>query len=104
MDIAEIVGRQIRASRKAAKLKQAALAEAIGRSEDAVSQFERGKTLPSIETLIALSNALSVSVDHLLGREENDDLAQAVQILQKLDERTLKVSTNILRAIAEGSK
>ena len=110
MDIAKKIGGQIRKFRNAKKLTQAGLAEAVGRSVDAISQFERGKTLPSIETLIALSDTLNVTIDQLLGRPsdvkaasaERSDLKSAAEILATLDDKNLKISIKILHALAEG--
>lgn len=110
MDIAKKIGGQIRKFRNAKKLTQAGLAEAVGRSVDAISQFERGKTLPSLETLIALSDTLNVTVDQLLGRPsdintaatDKADFTSATAILSTLDDRNLKISIKILHALAEG--
>ena len=46
------------------------LAEKIGVSLDAVVQWENGDTEPPIKDLVAISEALDVSVDQLLGKAE----------------------------------
>lgn len=44
-----------------------ALGDAIGVSHTAILQFEKGITLPAVDTLVALANYFDVSVDYLLG-------------------------------------
>lgn len=48
-----------------------ALANAIGTSRPAVSQFANGVNLPSIEKLVAIAEHLDVSTDYLLGLSDN---------------------------------
>lgn len=60
-------GHRLREHREAAGLTQTELATAIGKHKDQVSQWERGIRTPSAESLVRLSGALGVSVDHLLG-------------------------------------
>ena len=55
--------------RKNKGLSQEELAEQLGVSRQAVSNWERGETLPDTKQLIALSNIYDVSVDELLGLE-----------------------------------
>lgn len=47
------------------------LAQRIGVSESAISQYENGKRQPGYETLIELSKIFDVSTDFLLGVEES---------------------------------
>lgn len=54
------VGLRIKAIRKEKFGSQAKLAEAIGRSLEAVSSIERGKSLPNFETLERLAKVLDV--------------------------------------------
>ena len=57
----------LRTLRQSAGLTQAALAEALGISDRAVSRWENGQALPDITLLPKLSLLLHVSVDALLG-------------------------------------
>ena len=41
-------------------------------SQEAISAYESGKALPSVETLIKLANFLNTSTDYLLGLTDND--------------------------------
>jgi transcriptional regulator with XRE-family HTH domain len=52
------------------KVTQKEVAEAIGISRPAISQFTNGFNLPSIDKLVALADYFNVSLDNLVGREE----------------------------------
>lgn len=55
--------------RKSRGMSQEVLAEKIGVSRQAVSKWETGEALPDYTKLIALADALEVSLDYLCGRE-----------------------------------
>jgi len=61
---------RLRATRKARGLSQADLAERTGLQPSAVSHFEMGRRVPSSSNLRKLADALSVTTDFLLGREQ----------------------------------
>lgn len=63
---------QLKSRRKALGLNQTALAEAVGVTPGAVSQWESGLTNPSLETLVKIAAVLNVTTDELLGRTPND--------------------------------
>lgn len=54
------IGARVQAARKRAKLSQEALAGAVGRTPESISNIERGKQLPNIETLSELARVLKV--------------------------------------------
>ncbi|MBQ8641341.1 MAG: helix-turn-helix transcriptional regulator [Clostridia bacterium] len=60
------IGRNIRKYRKEKKLSQEQLAEIIHVSQNYVGNMERGEKIPSLETLVAIADALGVSSDVLL--------------------------------------
>ena len=63
------IGANIMKARKAKGLTQMALADAMGISFQAVSNWERGQSCPDIAKLGELSQLLEVSIDELLGNE-----------------------------------
>ena len=63
------IGRTIARLRKDAGLTQMGLADAMGISFQAVSNWENGKSLPDLEMLALLSWALEVDVSTLLGEQ-----------------------------------
>ena len=54
------IGGQDKTLRKQSGLTQSELGEKIERTAEAISNVETGKSLPSLDTLIAMSEALSV--------------------------------------------
>lgn len=65
MDYVDL-GRRVRRQRSVLGWTQAQLAEHIGVSTSLVGHVERGSRKASLETLVALANALGVSLDYLL--------------------------------------
>ncbi len=61
-----MVGKNIKKFREEKKITQDALAEKLYVSRQAVSNWERGKTEPDIETLKKISEALEVSTEELI--------------------------------------
>ena len=66
------IGQRIKSAREALGYTQEKFAEKIDRSVQYVSDLERGKVGPSIQTLINICNALYVTTDYiLLGKTDN---------------------------------
>lgn len=61
-DIGKLLGARIHDLRKAAGLSQVQLALLMGKSVETISNFERGKTIPSVMTLTDLSERLGVEL------------------------------------------
>lgn len=62
-----LIGKRIKNVRLAKGLSQSALAEVSGVSNQTICYIETGLKCPSLETLVALANSLSVTADELLG-------------------------------------
>ncbi len=67
----------IRALRKARKLTQEQLAEALGVTTGAVHKWEAGLSVPELEMLIKTADLFDTSVDTLLGYRIKDDRREA---------------------------
>lgn len=67
------LGKRIKAARKIKGWSQAALAEMVGVSTQAVSQWETGKTEPELARVTMVANLLDVDWDWLFGNHGNDD-------------------------------
>ena len=65
-----LVGKNIKKTREEKGLSQEQLAERLNMTRQAVSNWERGKTEPDIETLQRLSEVLEVSVEELIYGEK----------------------------------
>lgn len=59
MDRKKLIGLRLQAIRVASKMTQAKFGELIDRTSEAVSNLERGNSLPSVETLMRMSEALN---------------------------------------------
>jgi len=82
------IGRKIAFCRKKKNMTQMALADALGISFQAVSNWERGESMPDISKLGELSQILDVSIDELLGNERQATLVEKV-----IEERPISDAT-----------
>ena len=109
MDISSNIGRKVRACRKQKGFSQAKLAELVERSVEAISHIERGVSLPTIETLVRLSDKLDTPLTHFLDLDPNnqnsnwrtDRLAEVQAIANDLSDKNLEVAANLLRALIQ---
>lgn len=60
------LGEKLASIRKEKKLSQTAVAEAVGISRDAISKYERGDIVPSVENARKIAEVLGVSLDYLV--------------------------------------
>lgn len=101
------LGLRLRAHRLERGLSQAELAEKIDRSIEAVSNIERGISVPNDATLQRLARVLEVSIDDLFaerafrGRGQPIEFYQATELLKMMDERKLRLALAILKAVAK---
>lgn len=61
------LGERLRLARRRARLSQARVAERLGVTQQAVSQWETGLQPPNLENVIAAAKLYNVSIDWLLG-------------------------------------
>lgn len=74
--LAKTIGSAARSARLARGLTQEDAADIVGVSLEFYARIERGKTLPSVPTLLRLAAALGVSADVLLGLDRLSDTAR----------------------------
>lgn len=72
------IGANIMKARKEKGLTQMALADALGVSFQAVSNWERGQTCPDLSNLMELSRLLDISVDALLGNVRAAEITREI--------------------------
>lgn len=93
------IGARIKAARKRRKLTSEQLAERVGVSRGAISQWENDLFVPNLENLVALCNALEVSADHILQGKDPDgaspDVRDLVTRLADLDDKSLEILRQI---------
>lgn len=94
------IAENIRSFRKEHSLTQEQLAEALGVTVGAVYKWEAGLSTPEIKLIMELADLFEISVDVLLGYEQQDGKVQAVaeRIEQYRDEK------NFEQAVAEAEK
>ena len=69
--------------RRGKGLSQEELATQVGVSRQAVSKWETGEAMPDLNKLLALSDALGVSIDRLCGKEDTTEAAAAPAVVVK---------------------
>ena len=74
----ELTGKRLAQCRREANFTQMEVAEGLGISFQAVSYWERGKTMPDISNLILISQLYNVSIDYLLGNEKQSRAVRSV--------------------------
>lgn len=87
------LGEQIFAHRKKQRLSQEQLGALVGVTRQTISNWELNETLPDAKQLLALSNALAVSIDTLLDHDIHSSLEQKVN---DVDTNVVK-NTKLLR-------
>jgi transcriptional regulator with XRE-family HTH domain len=116
-DLAEKIGAAARTARKARGWSQADAAEAIGISSEFYARIERGQTMPSTPTLVAMGHALDVSLDTLTGRvrgrepaarpragvQESPEVRRLLRRLRQAKPKTIRL-LNLIVAALEGSR
>ncbi len=78
-NLARKIGSAARAARRARALTQQDAAETIGVSAEFYGRIERGRTLPSVPTLVRMADALGIPADALLGRIGAQTLTSRVE-------------------------
>ena len=94
------IGLNISRLRKDAGLTQMGLADRLGISFQAVSNWERGISMPDIAKLGELSELLNVSIDEILGNERAAKLAESVLMEQPVPDigiEEVKAAAPLLR-------
>jgi len=111
MDLKNRVASRIKTFRDRSALTQEELAERTERSVDAISNLERGVSLPSFETLERLSAALGVPVRDFFDLGEAEETSRRTQLLaalggvaRTLNDDDLEVAVRQIEALAERSK
>lgn len=90
------IAKKIREARMAKNMTQMHLADAMGVSYQAVSNWERGNSMPDISKLEDLCKALDVSVSELLGMDGSAAAVEKVMLEQALTHEELAEVAPIL--------
>ncbi|WP_446896966.1 helix-turn-helix domain-containing protein [Clostridium sp. LBM24168] len=101
----EKLGKRIKSIRKNSNITQEQLAEMTGLSNNYISNIERNRSIPSIETLLKICNSLKVTPDLVLldsiymSREYiKDEIARK---LDKCNDKNIKLISKFLDVLIE---
>ena len=99
MDIDKLrfyIGANIASYRKSFGLTQAGLAERLNYTDKAVSKWERGESVPDVQTLVQLADQFGVTVNDLLADPNAlpEQTGAVQQAMGRAVERTLKRKAN----------
>lgn len=96
-----LIGKQIRSARRSLNWTQAYLAKRSGIEPSNISHIERGATKVSLPTLVAVANALEVSVDQLLytnmKKSSHVSVASINELISDCDDKELNAITEIIK-------
>lgn len=92
-----LFGKKIKQARENIGLTQFALADNVGVSQNFLGDIERGIKLPSIETLIKLSNVLKVSLDSLFSASLDNIISEEESIIYS--DKQMKILTSVIKTI-----
>lgn len=94
------IGENIRSFRRKNDLTQEAFANQLGVTYQSVSRWENGTTYPDLELLPAISEALSVTVDELLGMPQAEKEKKALETFDELRRECMKRDYDADRIVA----
>ena len=80
----KLIGKRLADRRRALGLRQCELAERAGLSDKYISNIERSYSIPSIEVIMKLCEALETTPDHILIGTSNPDSNLRCRISEKL--------------------
>lgn len=83
---------RMREIRKSRQMTMKELGKAVGVAESTISLYETGKHDPDLLTVGRIADVLDVSVDALLGREENE---KDLPIGEALDNKLIEMLTSL---------
>jgi transcriptional regulator with XRE-family HTH domain len=105
---ADIFRERLRAIREQRGYSQDELARRTGLQASAISHFETGTRKPSFENLRRLADALEVTTDYLLGRDDKSSgfsrPEQLFQNYERLKAEDRKVVDRVVRELAKKTK
>ncbi len=81
-----ILGKNIKKFRQLKGLRQVDLAEMCDCSDSHIGQIENARGIPSLDTVVKISNALEVTVDQLLKESyENPEMVYLKEISERIE-------------------
>ncbi|OGS33993.1 MAG: hypothetical protein A2474_07655 [Elusimicrobia bacterium RIFOXYC2_FULL_34_12] len=109
-ELYENIGKIIRNARKTRGLTLEGLAEKVGRDWSFLSQIERGKSIPSIETLFLICRVLEIPVSDLFKSSKtysykiDSEIDKLIWLLKDTSPSDKKMVTNVVKQILKRKK
>ena len=99
------LGYRLKIAREKKKLTQEELAEKTGVTNNYISNIERNKSIPSLETVVKICNVLDITPDYLV----LDSLYSSTgylhdeisELLQQCSPKTIRLISKVIKAIVE---
>jgi transcriptional regulator with XRE-family HTH domain len=107
--MSNIFAERLRTARELRKMSQAELAQEAKLQPSAISHFETARRSPSFQNLKALSDALNVTTDYLIGRTDDFKNSNAVSLkllrhAEKMSDEDLETLTSMAEMMARKQK
>jgi transcriptional regulator with XRE-family HTH domain len=97
------IGDNIRIQRERARLSQKAVAEALGSGENTVAGWEKGRSIPPGDKVVAMAKLFKCSTDELLLEESDRNVSEDMKALfrryNELDEHIKPMARNIFNGM-----
>lgn len=100
VDVGRRFREQLRFYRDRRRLTQTELGNRSGIAPAAISHFETGQRVPSLESLVKLADALDVPVDALLGRATSSATTAVDPVLLKASQASSEVRETVRKVAA----
>ncbi len=102
------IGSRITLLRKEKKWSQLELAKNINASREIISRYERNESLPSIDMIIKIADIFGVTVDYMIGHNENSSFdkqtVDRIKNIQKMDVETKNILFNVIDTYIQNFK
>jgi transcriptional regulator with XRE-family HTH domain len=96
----DVLQAHLKEFREMRRLTQAELGERAGIASAAISHFETGQRVPSLESIIKLADSLEVTIDSLLGRGVAANASEMDPIFLRATKASSKTLDTIRRVTA----
>ena len=79
------IGKRIQTFRKQKGMSQQDLSDCLGITRQAISKWELDQTLPDLETLVKMAELFEISLNELIGVEENSkSISELYDLMQTI--------------------